>query len=274
MTHDPTPTAGSSMQIYRRCVRCAVRHYVLVPVFVLLSWMPAGWAIDIIPGSERTNNGHRYALLETGSWTSSQAAAVALGGTLVTVNDAAENDFIFDTYANFDGASRTLWIGLRYVDDGDGINEPQPGGGGVVGTDDWQWVSGEQAVYRTWWPADPNGFGGESYVAIVPPAQNPVSKQWFDADDSGSGYNVYGVVEFTPTVGSLDIRRSGDAVELSLATDSNTTYQVQFTNDLLSKRWSDLGAPILGDGFTKTLTDTILDSAQRFYRAEVYFAGP
>ena len=175
----------------------------LTVVFNLFFYVQGARAISIIPGSERTYNGHNYALLESASWISSQMAAVALGGNLVTINDMAENDFVFDTYANFGGGfPLTLWTGLHYVDDGDGIQEPQQGGGGVIGTDDWQWVAGEPASYRNWFFSDPNGFASEPYVAILPPWQS-LSKQWFDANDGGGGYNVYGVVETTPEPSSI-----------------------------------------------------------------------
>ena len=34
-------------------------------------------------------NGHLYSLLDTATWTASEAEAIALGGHLVTINDAA-----------------------------------------------------------------------------------------------------------------------------------------------------------------------------------------
>ena len=57
-------------------------------------------------------NGHLYYLLTADTWTNSEAEAVALGGHLVTINDAAENQWVVDTFANYGGVERPLWIGL------------------------------------------------------------------------------------------------------------------------------------------------------------------
>jgi len=48
-------------------------------------------------------NGHTYYLLSPDTWTASQAAAVSLGGNLVTINDAAEQTWVFGTFAGFGG---------------------------------------------------------------------------------------------------------------------------------------------------------------------------
>ena len=39
-------------------------------------------------------------------------AANGLDGFLTTINDAAENQWVFDTFADFENQSRHLWIGL------------------------------------------------------------------------------------------------------------------------------------------------------------------
>jgi Regulator of Chromosome Condensation (RCC1) repeat protein/putative Ig domain-containing protein len=57
-------------------------------------------------------NGHKYFLLGPASWTNAEAAAVALGGHLVTVNNDLENAWVYDTFANYGAVSRDLWIGL------------------------------------------------------------------------------------------------------------------------------------------------------------------
>ncbi len=72
------------------------------------------------------STGHWYRLTATGlTWTQAEQAAVALGGHLVTINDSAENDWVF---AHF-GASGVLplWIGLKQVP-----GSPEPAGG-------WAW---------------------------------------------------------------------------------------------------------------------------------------
>ena len=49
-------------------------------------------------------NGHTYYLLEKTTWVAAEAEAVALGGHLATVNDAAEDAWLFATFATFGGS--------------------------------------------------------------------------------------------------------------------------------------------------------------------------
>ena len=46
------------------------------------------------------------------TWTDAEAEAVSKGGHLVTVNDAAEQAFLVNTFLTGDFAHRPLWIGL------------------------------------------------------------------------------------------------------------------------------------------------------------------
>lgn len=172
------PQSSSRSLVRVGCVGLAI---------VLGSPSPAG-AATLISGSEATFGGHTYGLLTTDTWSASEAAAVSLGGHLVTVNDILENNFVFDTYANFGSVNRTLWIGLSYQ------------GPGTDSTTSWAWSSGASEPYRNWWSSDPNGYSAEPAVAMVPLTQSSTAKQWFDAQDAMLSYfstNVHGVVEFS-----------------------------------------------------------------------------
>ncbi len=101
-----------------------------LPTLVVLVIFLTGISLHAaILGGPITNqaNGHVYYLLTTNSWADSEAEAVSLGGHLVTINDAAEDGFVYTNFSSFAGTNRFLWIGLEQFMD-------------VRGT--YQWVSG------------------------------------------------------------------------------------------------------------------------------------
>jgi hypothetical protein len=96
-------------------------------------------------------NGHEYFLLGPGTWTAARAAAVSMGGHLVTINDAAENEWVRANVLRFDGADRRAWIGLNDIK--------------TEGT--FVWTSGEPVTYTNWSGGEPNNSGGiEHYVEM------------------------------------------------------------------------------------------------------------
>src|SRR6185503_8412841 len=99
-----------------------------------------------------THGGHIYQLFAASTWTGAEATAVALGGHLVTINDAAENDFVQNSMLAFDGRDRRAWIGLN-----DAASE---------GT--FTWSSGGPVTYTNWNAGEPNDFGGnEDYAEML-----------------------------------------------------------------------------------------------------------
>jgi hypothetical protein len=139
-----------------------------------------------------TYGGHEYYLLESSKWTEAEAAAVALGGHLATINDDAENDWVWSEVAKFDGQERWSWIGFNDVK--------------VEGT--WEWVSGQPVEYVNWNPGEPGDDPpGEDYGHMWQVGT------WNDISDDGHGiYTLYGLVEVEKTCypdftddGSLDL---------------------------------------------------------------------
>lgn len=134
-------------------------------------------------------NGHTYHLLEESTWTAAEAEAVALGGHLVTINDAAENSWVYSTFGGFGGQGRDLWIGLNDV-----VTE------GV-----YVWTSGQNPGYLNWAPGQPDNNGGatgpgEDYVHIYSIGSIWYPEQWndmFDALPGTAGWSpgYFGVVE-------------------------------------------------------------------------------
>lgn len=140
-------------------------------------------------------NGHFYYLLDADTWTNSEDQAIALGGHLVTINDQAEQDLVFETFSG----GRNLWIGFT-----DTLEE-----GNFV------WISGEAVTYTNWETNEPNNLQDEDYAHIN--GQNADwNGQWNDLHDWGrEGWTVpYGVVEVIPEPATLGLLLVGGMVLL------------------------------------------------------------
>jgi subtilisin-like proprotein convertase family protein len=152
---------------------------------------PAVTNLTIIAGPYLDRaNGNYYYLLNATNWTTSEIWAEALGGHLATVNNANEQNWIFDNFGNFDGISRNLWIGLTNTY-------------GIT----FGWISGQTNVpYTNWfaYPNQPQNCGPEDYTFIYGNT-NVSAGLWTAADNNGaicglasvSNSVVYGVAEVT-----------------------------------------------------------------------------
>jgi Ca2+-binding RTX toxin-like protein len=107
-----------------------------------------GGGFDAFDGPVFSFNNNLYILSEVDSWTNAQAQAQALGGNLVAINDAAENQFLLDSF----GGSETFWFGFT-----DAASE---------GT--FTWVNGDPVTYTNWDIGEPNNLGDEDYGTFRP----------------------------------------------------------------------------------------------------------
>src|SRR3954469_22618437 len=114
------------------------RTWVLSFLFASIFLQSAGAAIS--PQILNPQNGHRYVLLERGTWLNSEQGAILQGGHLVTIDDLAEQNWVFQTFGKYGGQTRLLWIGLN-----DFAHE---------GT--FVWSSGQTSTFRRWAPGEPN----------------------------------------------------------------------------------------------------------------------
>jgi len=130
-------------------------------------------------------NGHVYYLLSPGTWGQSETAAAALGGHLVTINNAAENTWVRATF----GGARDLWLGFN-----DSAVEGQ-----------FSWTNGETPGYTNWRAGEPNNSGaGEDYAYMV-----GASGLWNDASGVAVA-SIHAVVEVdAPGIVAGPFRRPG-----------------------------------------------------------------
>jgi hypothetical protein len=240
-------------------------------LFVLIATTGGSLCFADILAGPVTNaaNGHIYYLLSQNNWTASEAEAIALHGHLATINDQAENDWVFQSFGSFAGVSRALWIGL---------NDSQTEGTFV-------WASGEDSSFTYWGVAQPDNGGlsqfREHFVHMWPPGPLPPDQVhdgfWNDFQDIDTveGHPLNGVVEITPPAQPvLSIRVS--EVELCWQTATNTWYELQYRSTLTTNQWLPLSTNwVSGDGTKFCTTDAVLaGSPQRFYRVSVTNSPP
>ena len=93
-------------------------------------------------------NGHGYTLTDDWStFTEYEAQAVAWGGHLVTINDQDEQNWLYETFGEFD-----YLIGINDLDE----------------EGDFVWVSGQPVTYTNWCSGEPNDVNeGEDVVAMI-----------------------------------------------------------------------------------------------------------
>jgi hypothetical protein len=115
------------------------------------------------------------------SWTDAEAFAQTQGGHLVTINDVAENAFLYSTFvATSLGGTPDHWIGL-YCPTGD-----------IFTPANWVWVSGDTSTYRNWRDGQPDSgtWTGDFYGVIGYQG----SSQWDNYPDAVFGTPT-GIVE-------------------------------------------------------------------------------
>ncbi len=198
------------------------------------------------------HNGHLYYLLESASWTASEARAVELGGHLVAISDDEECDWIFENFSFFGGQARALWSGLN-----DAAQE------GV-----FVWSNGEPLNFENWALGEPNALPElspvENYVFLYPTAQ-PRERRWRDGSDPGSEiylstalwtpaeevyFNCQGLVEVRPAILSPvqpSVALLDGHIRVSWEGQAESAYQIQSAPSPAGP-WSNHGQPVAGTG--------------------------
>ena len=136
--------------------------------------------IEVLETAINPGNNHTYHLLSASSWSDAASVARSLGGFLVTIDDAEEDQWIFDTFADSNDTTRHLWIGL---------SDHQSEG-------DYRWHDGTPFTYRNWGDGQPGSGDDEDYVHITGTNMGSIEPAtWNDLEDDPQYFPVYGVVE-------------------------------------------------------------------------------
>lgn len=181
-----------------------------------LAWSSPSTAKQIIPtsqlyaaggsGGDPTFNGNRYRLTDSLTWEEAQTAAQAVGGNLVTINTAAEETWLKQTFGGTEG----FWIGIT-----DRRVEGQ-----------FEWVNGEAVTYTNWAPGEPNNSGGNQDYGWM---NFSATRQW---DDNGATARLRGIIEIpsTPPRGTIaleqntySVNEAGGGVDIAVVRSGNTS---------------------------------------------------
>ncbi len=183
--------------------------------------------IFIINTAVNPANGHIYYLVaatEDGSgrfagvsWSTAEDYAQSqFSSHLATVNDAAENEWILNTFNNHYTVAIETGDSYHFQDERLGL---------FIGYNDaaqegqWQWVSGETPAFENWMPGEPNGAYPDDaawladYALLRPLEVGDESSwgQWLDEYDVpshiGTGGYVpnYGLIEVIPEPATLGL---------------------------------------------------------------------
>jgi hypothetical protein len=136
-----------------------------------------------------------------------------MGGYLVTITSAGENNFVFNTWPSG-------WIGLT-----DEVNE---------GT--WRWVTGETYSYSNWNPGEPNNAGNEDYVQFVS------NGRW---NDLPNNFSLPYVLEF-----DYIVTTSSWTLYKTIYTNSSGYYSISETYDPSKEYYIQIDVPSVTQSLT------------------------
>lgn len=148
------------------------------------------------------NNGHLYRTTITRmTWRDARLLAALWGGSLVTVNDAAEQNWLISQF----GSAENFHIGLRDV---------------KAGLGKWRWETGEPVNYTNWAPGEPGSSASEPVVQM----KAGTNGQW---ENVSLATTAYGIVERVPgIVETLEVPATGGTVASSPLLNGRT-YTVE-----------------------------------------------
>ena len=166
--------------------------------------------IEIIETVINPANNNTYYLLSASSWSDAADAARGLDGFLATVDNAAEDQWLYETFAATENDTRHIWIGLSdYNTEGE-----------------FRWHDGTPFTYRNWGEGQPVQGSDEDYVHITGTNMGDIlENSWNDLEDDPQYFPVYGVVEVGPGADfALRFDGEDDYVEIEINYDSEFEF--------------------------------------------------
>ena len=128
---------------------------------------------------------HYYYMLGATNWTTSETWAEQMGGHLVTLDSADEQNWVYDAFASYSGRNHNLWIGL------------------TNGPTTFAYSSGlTNVAYTNWLGGQPTNCDGTRNYAFMFGTTNEYAGNWALANNNGIMCGpvtniMYGVVEVT-----------------------------------------------------------------------------
>lgn len=125
------------------------------------------YADDYIPTKTVVYNNHIYVLYDYEmSWTFARDLCRDLGGNLVTVTSAEENQVIVDLIKS--GSKDAYWIGATDIDTAD---------------KDFRWVTGEKFSYSNWMDGEPSSSGTDGEKEHFIEIRKSYGNKWNDVNN-------------------------------------------------------------------------------------------
>ena len=175
------------------------------------------------------------------------AIRLTVNGTLHLLGSVSANGAVASTTTAGSGAGGSLWItadtvvgnGLLLAKGGNAAAYGAAGGGGRIAL----------------WARDRSGYSGA------------VSAAGGTGRGDGGGFGIAGTVYYSAPAPSIQsVSRTSGGFGFSWQAASGQNYQVQYSTNLSSGSWVDLGSPQNATGGTLSVTDPAGADSMRFYR--------
>ena len=170
-------------------------------------------------------NGHDYQLIDQSmDWSSAEQYCESLGGHLVTITSADEQQFVSNLASN--SSKKNIWLGA--VKNADGK---------------FAWVTGEHAQFSNWSTGEPSNYDGtENAVMMYTYSNNLVNLgEWNDISASGGTVSGFTVNDIAIICEWDNSTTSSETTAQTTAVTDATDYQIDQNGNVVT---DENGAPV------------------------------